>query len=308
MNRIEIKLKYKKHIWTNYSNGSFNYNSCQVDYAFAELNNNEIAMDIVILTESVNSGICSVFVEIIDFMYLACGTMPIIVYYKENNKDIDLGQISCRFFPAMKHFKNDHLIDIANQTLNGNTLSNIQKIVRNKPFEIFSAFTALTSNAYDEIYFEHKIALLLQCFEGYIYNKDKCYQKSKIKFRDRINEIVKILFEYDKKYNTEILKTLNLSDDEYLDVLKDTRHQFSHYISKNKSLNEAKKYVVNFFLLHYIFRLYILKEINLIPNERNIEEFLKEIHDWLNVLNNESFKNFKSVVYSLNYATRQLKP
>lgn len=307
MNRIDVKLKYKKHIWTKYSNGSFSYNSYQVNYIFTNLSNREICMDITILTDSVNSGICPVFVEIIDFMYLACGTMPIIIYYKDNNKDIALEQISCRFFPAMKYFKNENLIDISNQTLNESTLTNIQNIVRNKPFEIFSAFTALTSSAYEEIYIEHRIALLLHCFEGYIYNKDSYYQKNGITFKDRINEILKVLFDYDKKYNTEILKTLNFSEDGFLQTLTDTRHQFSHYIIKNSPLTEDN-YLVTFFLLHYIFRLYVIKEINLVPNEKNIEEFLKSIYDWLNVLNNSGFKNFKSITYAFNYAMQQLKP
>lgn len=305
MNKIDIKLKYKKHIWTHYRNGSFNYNSCQVDYVFIDLNNKEIGMDITIFTESDNSGICPVFVEIIDFMYLACGTMPIIIYYKVNGKDIDLGQITCRFFPAMKYFKNEHLIDISNQTLNDTTLANVQNIVRNKPFEIFSAFTALTSTAYEEIYFEHRIALLLQCFEGYIYNKDSYYQKKGITFKDRIAEILKVLFDYDKKYNTEILKTLNFSEDGFLQALTDTRHQFSHYIVKNNPLSEDN-YLVTFFLLHYIFRLYVIQEINLVPNEKNVEEFLNSIYDWINVLNDSGFKNFKSTTYGFSYAMRQL--
>ena len=299
MKKIEAKLRYKKHIWINYSNGSFNYNSCQVDYTFTYSNKNkEIEMNIIILTESVYEDICPVFIEIIDFMYLACGTMPIITFYRENNKDIELKKLSCRFFPSMKYFKNEHLIDITNQTLNDKTLLKVQNIIKNKPFDIFCAFTVLTK-VYGEIYIEHSITLLLQCLEGYIYNKDKSYQIKGISFKYRIKEIVSVFFDYDKRYNSEILQTLNYSEDSYLIMLSDTRHQFSHYISKANALNKDKEYVVNLFILHYIFRLYLLKELGLILNEKNVEEFLKSTYDWINVLNNENFKEFKSISYLL---------
>lgn len=299
MTKFSIKLRYKKHIWSNYGNGSFNYNNCQVDYNFFDLNTKEIGMDISILTEASVTDISPVFIEIIDFIYLACGTMPIIDCYKINNNDIDLNQISCRFFPSKKHFTCDQLIDITNQTLNDQTLSNVNNIIRGKPFEIFSAFTALTSIAYEEIYLEHKIALLLHCFDGYIYNKGKCYQVKT--FKDRIKIIVKNLFDYDAKYNAEVLKSLNYySNDEYLQALTDTRNQFSHYIYKKNAFNNGEKYIVNFFLLHYIFRIYLIKEINLIPNEKNIEEFFKSMYDWINTLNNPNFNSFKSVAYTWN--------
>lgn len=298
MKKVEVKLRYKKHIWTNYSNGSFNYKSCQINYIFTNLNK-EIEMNITIFTESVYEDICPVFIEIIDFLYLACGTMPNIIYYKENNEDIELDKLSCRFFPSKKYFKNEHLIDITNQTLNEKTLLNVQNIIKNKPFDIFCAFTVLTSKVYGEIYIEHSITLLLQCFEGYIYNKDKSYQIEGTSFKSRIKEIVSVFFDYDRRYNSEILQTLNYSEDSYLTMLTETRHQFSHYISKTNALNKDKEYVVNFFLLHYIFRIYLLKELGLILNEKNIEEFLKSTYDWINVLNNENFKEFKSISYSL---------
>lgn len=196
------------------------------------------------------------------------------------------------------------MIDINNSTLNETTLENIKNTIRNKPFEVFWAFTALTSKAYEKIYAEHRITLLLQCFEGYIYNKDSKYQLRSVTFKDRITEIIDILFEYEKKYNTDILKTLTLTEDNYINTLADTRHQFSHYINKKNSLEGSNEYIINFVLLHYIFRIYLLREINVIPKEKNIEEFLKSVYDWINSIKDNNFKDYKSVAYSMNLIFR----
>ena len=305
MKKIAIKLRCKKHIWSQYCNGSFNYNASQVMYSFSDLNDKEIEMDITILTEDSTADFAPVFIEIMDFMYLACGSMPIIDCYRVNNNDFALDQITCRFFPSRKPSMGDQLIDITDQTLNDRTLSCVNNIIRGKPFEIFSAFTALTSTAYEEIYLEHKIALLLQCFEGYIYNTGAFSHVQT--FKDRIEIIVKTLFEYDKKYNAEVLNSLGFSENNsYLEALKDTRHQFSHYMSKQNALSGGKKYLVNFFLLHYVFRLYLIKEIGLVPSEKNIEEFFKSMYDWINILNDPNFKNFKSVAYTWRNLIKKL--
>ncbi len=296
MIKVETKLKYKRHSWTNYSKGSFKYSSCQIEYDFKD-NSKYLEMYISILTEEYNEVVCPVFIEIVDFLYLACGTMPIIDFYKENGVNKDITVLSCRFFPSKQFFSNEHLIDINESTLNKQALTNIKNIISNKPFEIFSAFTALTSDSYEKIYAEHKINLLLQCFDGYIYNKDKKYHK--MHFKDRLKEIINVFFEYEKKYNTEILKTQNILEDDYLEKLKNTRHQFSHYIKKQNTLECGQEFVVNFFLLHYTFRIYLLKEINLIPKEKNVEEFFKSIYDWINILNNNDFKDYKSVAYGI---------
>ena len=258
MINIETKLKFRKHIWNNYNNGQFNYCSSRISYSFEE-KKKELEMTILITTEN-KEEFSPVFIEIVDFLYLACGTMPNIIYYKENDEEKDLSILPCRYFPSKQFYSNEHLIDIDDSTLNKTTLENIKNTIRNKPFEIFWAFTALTSKGYEKIYAEHKITLLLQCFEGYIYNKDIKYQS--YSFKDSIKEIISYFFDYDKKYNVEILKTLAITEDEYLNILRDTRHQFSHYISKNKSLSRGQDYLINFILLHYIFRIYLLKEIN----------------------------------------------
>lgn len=299
MIKIEAKLKLKKHIWNNYANGSFDYSSCHICFSFEE-KNKELEMFISILTKESSEEISPVLIEIFDFLYLACGTMPYIVYYKENDVEKDLSRFSCRFFPSKQFFHNEHLIDINNSTLNETTLESIKNTIRNKPFEIFWAFTALTSQDYEKIYAEHKITLLLQCFEGYIFNKDTKYQLRTVSFKERITEIINVLFEYEEKYNTELLKTLTITKDDYLKVLTDTRHHFSHYIGKNNSLSEGKDYIINFVLLHYIFRIYLLREVNVIPKEKNIEEFLKSVYDWINSLKDNNFKEYKSVAYSMN--------
>ncbi|MDD3831635.1 MAG: hypothetical protein PHW00_03140 [Clostridia bacterium] len=295
---IETKLKIKKHIWNNYDNGQFDYSSCRVCYSFKK-KNEELEMCISILSKEYNEEICPIFTEIVDFLYLACGTMPYIIYYKENNVEKDLSNLACRYFPSKRFFTNNHLIDINNSTLNENTLINIKNIIRNKPFEIFWAFTSLTSQSYAEIYEEHKITLLLQCFDGYIYNKDIKYQQSAVTFKDRLSIIVNILFEYEKKYNTEILKTLNINENIYLEKLTNTRHQFSHYIIKNNTLNSGEDYIFNFVVLHFIFRIYILREIRLIPKEDNIKEFLNSEYDRINSSKNSGFKDYKSVAYRM---------
>ena len=90
-------------------------------------------------------------------------------------------------------------------------------------------------------------------------------------------------------------------------ILTDTRHQFSHYISQNNSLTDGKDYIINFVLLNYIFRIYLIKEIGLIPKEKNIEEFLKSIYDWINTLKDDNFKDYKSVAYSMNLIYKHFK-
>ena len=228
--------------------------------------------------------------------------MPKIISYKENKFEKDLSNILSRYIPSNQFFKNEHLIDISKSTLNEKTLTNLKSIVRKKPFEIFWAFTALTSTAYEHVYAEHKITLLLQCFEGYIHNTIPSIKG----FKNRISQIVNVLFDYDKQYNTEILSTLSVSEEHYLEILKDTRHQFSHYISHQNSLSQGQDYIINFVLLHYIFRIYLLKEIGIQPNEKNIEQFLKSTYDWINVLKNPNFNNYKSVAYKMNSMFKQL--
>ena len=298
---IEAKIVFKKHIWTNYSNYKFVYESCIIDYMFI-CDDKDLNMLISINSTLSRENVWSVFVELLDFLYLAFGTMPRIVYYKENGTAKNLSNILSRFLPSDQHFKSEHIIDVSEFTLNEKTLSDLKNIIRNKPFEIFWAFTALTSTAYEHIYSEHKITLLLQCFEGYIYNT----ASPGIDFKSRISQIVNVLFDYDKQYNSEILSTLSVSEEEYLNILKDTRHQFSHYISKRNSLSQGQEYIINFILLHYTFRIYLLTEIGIQPNEKNIEEFFKSIYDWINVLKNPNFNNFKSVAYSMNFVLKQL--
>lgn len=299
MIKIEAKLKYKKHPWTSYSGNIFTYSSCDIDYKFNS-NDNDLEMDIDISTALGSEEVWGVFVEILDFLYLAFGTMPIIVYYKENDTEKDLSNIVMRYFPSDQFFKNEHLINISSCTLNEYTLTNVKNVIRNKPFEIFRAFTALTSKAYENIYAEHKITLLLHCFEGYVYNKESSFQAKNVKFKDRISQISDVFSDYDKMYNTEILKTLSVTKDEYSQILSDTRHQFSHYISKQNPLSTGEDYLVHFILLCYIFRIFLLKEINIQPIEKNVEHCLKLIHDWINTLKNPNFKNFKTAEYSIN--------
>ena len=301
MTNIEAKLKYQKHIWLKYIDGSFFYSSCAINYKFQTLKS-DLMLNINISSELSCDDVWLVFAEILDFFYLSFGTMPKIVYYKENECVKDLSNILSRYFPSDQFFKNEHLIDIANSTFNEQTLADLKSIVRNKPFEIFWAFTALTSTAYEHIYAEHKITLLLQCFEGYIFNTNSAEKD----FKSRIKKIIDTFFCYDKKYNTEILSTLSVSEEEYINVLKDTRHQFSHYISHQNSLSQGQDYIINFVLLHYTFRVYLLKEIGIQPNEKNIEEFLKSIYDWINVLKNPNFNNYKSVAYGMSFIFKQL--
>ena len=294
MINIETKLKFEKHIWNSYSDGQFEYCASHISYSF-EQNGKELEMTIEISTER-HEEISTIFIEIVDFLYLACGTMPVIVYYKENDVCKDISKLPCRYFPSEQFYRSHHLIDINESTLNKTTLENIKDTIRSKPFEIFWAFTALTSKGYENIYSEHKITLLLHCFEGYIANESNKSHLST--FRARIKEIVNILFEYEKKYNIGVLKTLTVSKGNYLGILTDTRHQYSHYISHKNSLREGKDYLINFVLLHYIFRIYLLKEINIVPKEDNIKEFLYSVYDWINSLKDNNFKNYKSVTYS----------
>ena len=302
MTNIEAKLKYKKHDWLKYSDSSFFYSSCTIDYKF-QINNSELILDINISSELSSDEVWAVFSEILDFFYLSFGTMPKIISYKENTFVKDLSNILSRYIPSDQFFKSEHLIEISNSTLNEKTLTNFKSIVRNKPFAIFWAFTALTSTAYEHVYAEHKITLLLQCFEGYIYNTIPSIKG----FKSRISQIVNVLFDYDKQYNTEILRTLSVSEEDYLEILKDTRHQFSHYISHQNSLSQGEDYIINFVLLHYIFRIYLLKEIGIQPNEKNIEQFLKSIYDWINVLKNPNFNDYKSVAYNMNSIVQAIK-
>lgn len=291
---IEAKLKLKKHSWNHYENGNFDYSSSHVDYSFVETSDG-LNMLVSILSKEYSEVICPIFIDILDFLYLASGKMPEIIYYKENG--FEKNDFSCRFFTSKQFCFDNDLIDITISTLNENNLDNIKNIIKNKPFNIFSAFTSLTSKAYENIYAEHKITMLLHCFEGYIYNKNSKYKNKR--FKDRVKEIVNILFEYENKYNTEILRTFNITEDRYLTQLTNTRHQFSHYISQQDTLVGGKEYIQNFVILHYIFRIYLLREINLMPKEKNIEEFLKSLYDWINVSNNDKFKDFKSVAYSI---------
>ena len=60
----------------------------------------------------------------------------------------------------------------------------------------------------------------------------------------------------------------------------------------------GKAYLINFVLLHYIFRIYLLKEINIEP-KKNVEKFLKSVYDWVNSLKNDNFQDYKSVSYSM---------
>ena len=98
MINIETKLKFRKHIWNNYNDGQFDYCSSHISYSFEEMKK-ELEMTVLITTNK-HEGICPVFIEIVDFLYLACGTMPNIIYYKENNVEKDLSILPCRYFPS----------------------------------------------------------------------------------------------------------------------------------------------------------------------------------------------------------------
>ena len=56
-----------------------------------------------------------------------------------------------------------------------------------------------------------------------------------------------------KETSEEFKVRFHFNDDDYLKVLTDTRHQFSHYISKNNSLSEGKDYIINFVLFAFYY-------------------------------------------------------
>lgn len=264
--------------------------------------------EIIVTTKSKKSveKIESILLDIFSMFFIYQGFYPTI-------KSIKCNGIACNRDLVGKYFTSKQFKRISHSVIeiNENTLCDaVYKKYKELCGTYIYSFEYLCSECYEGITCNHKIMLLLHCLEGYIINskyeqlREKAVPKGiEGKFGKRISFVLKVLFYYDKKFKAELLKLLKVSKKKMIDILSDTRNENSHNLStvsplsKNLALKDGGYMIYYFYILYYIYRVFIVKELDLDVDEDKVKCYLYEIHDWLddNLYNGKY--DYKSSLY-----------
>ena len=90
-------------------------------------------------------------------------------------------------------------------------------------------------------------------------------------------------FEYEKKFNCEILSALGTDELGFLNTVTDTRNWNSHFSEREKPsrLKQGSMMVVYLEIVTFMIRIYLVKAIGGSVNEDAIKEFYFTVHDWI---------------------------
>ena len=148
--------------------------------------------------------------------------------------------------------------------------------------------------------------ILSQLCEGYIENSK--YEKivKTHDFKGRIEIFIDLFRKSDIKNNSKIFEILNIYPKKIKEQIKNTRHMYSHYTKKKKTVN-GNNYIYYYYILELSFRLLVLKDIN-IKDESEINENLYSLHDWIieNRGSNIKMDDYKSITYKMLKALNKL--
>ena len=220
--------------------------------------------------------------------------------YKENNKIVNISKYNdIEAYKTNNEFIKNYKITNIKNLLNRKSIKEFNKI-EHKYKMIFYAFYYLHSDKYNSVLCDHKFMILSQLCEGYIENSKHEKNIKTTDFKGRIGIYIDFFRKIDKKNNAEIFKVLNTYPEKVKEQIKNTRHMYSHYTKKNKTI-KGENFIYLYYILELTFRILILEDID-IKHGEDIKENLYSIHDWIMERKKEDIKigEYKSTIYRIS--------
>lgn len=302
MNTIQLKME---HLF--FQRNKVADFQVQIENATVTMESNYNLLVIVLKGKSIEK-LNELMLDMLSVLFLYLGGYPKIVEIRENNKIIDISNILNKFYTQDYFIKNNLAIcKIDDTTINAAVLAKFKTI---NQLPIYS-LQYLVSENYKSITSTHKITLLLHIIDGIVPDstpgleaeiKRKYHVNGNIgKYLPKVYYLCKYyFFNYESKFNCEILKILNETEYSFLRKITDTRNANSHFLNSNKKIHrmEDGDEVLRYFqILYYSIRLCLIDKLKVQTEENWIVEYLYCIYDWISTLQNSSFVSFKSETY-----------
>lgn len=268
--------------------------------------------DVITMTlqGNVSVGIVEkLWADIYSIIFIYLGAYPKMISMLENNEIRDYSLMVDKYNSWDYMAKPYMCMCQINETTINQKIVNKYRNLNNLP--IYS-MEYLISESYKNVILNHRITLLLHVIDGLISDKEKEDARSDYIniYRPRYDigtykPAVYYLcnnyfFKYEEEFSCKIMSLLKKDQHDFIDVLTDTRHFYSHWLKaskKKKRLIEGKEMLEYFEIIYFSLRLHLLSRLGVVVEEERIKEYLYIIHDW--ILETDYKKKFpvKSIHY-----------
>lgn len=212
-----------------------------------------------------NTGLAklkNIFFWIWEMLYFFDGFFPVLINICFDGKEDEFfPKRMARQWCTTKNFSlirsNNRLCFISQETLNCTTLKNYAALKAVLKYPLSSIFAV---QSYDNIYGEHRFVLASHAAEGIIEEKYDSQLTNHV-FKSRMEFLFKPLLNANKKHKTKLFSSIGLTEKAYFELLKDTRHFYSHLAKERKRFTDGKEFASDYWILSLAIRLFILQEI-----------------------------------------------
>lgn len=207
-----------------------------------------------------------IFFWIWEMLYFFNGFFPCLLNIAfDGNEDKDYPRKIVRLRSTTEKLSlirsNNRLCFISPENLNCSTLKNYALLKEALKYPLNSLFAV---QSYDDIYGEHRFVLASHAAEGIVEGKYENQLENhggKNGFKDRIEFLFKPLLNANKKHKTKLFSSIGVTEKSYFELLRDTRHFYSHLAKERKRFTDGKEFASDYWILSLAIRLFILQEI-----------------------------------------------
>lgn len=204
----------------------------------------------------------NIFFWIWEMLYFFDGFFPVLLNISfDGEEDKFFPKRMARQWCTTKSFSlirsNNRLCFISQETLNCTTLKNYAALKAVLKYPLSSIFAV---QSYDNIYGEHRFVLASHAAEGIIEEKYDSQLTNHV-FKSRMEFLFKPLLNANKKHKTKLFSSIGLTEKSYFELLRDTRHFYSHLAKERKRFTDGKEFASDYWILSLAIRLFILQEI-----------------------------------------------
>lgn len=204
----------------------------------------------------------NIFFWIWEMLYFFDGFFPVLLNISfDGEEDKFFPKRMARQWCTTKSFSlirsNNRLCFISQETLNCTTLRNYAALKAVLKYPLSSIFAV---QSYDNIYGEHRFVLASHAAEGIIEEKYDSQLTNHV-FKNRMEFLFKPLLNANKKHKTKLFSSIGLTEKSYFELLRDTRHFYSHLAKERKRFADGKEFASDYWILSLAIRLFILQEI-----------------------------------------------
>lgn len=309
---VNIELR-TNHLIETFDSYKFNYSYYIIEFNYF-CDKNMWGIDVEIRSEKEYKDIVKFFLILDELLFLNYSCFFTISRYFEDGISTDFTKyINLDYLiPSNQNTINNSIAKIS-ETINSNSIKEHKKLKDRFHYGLTSLFY-LKCYRYENLLYEHKFCMLSQICEGYIESGPLEAMVNngvshRIGFKDRINYYIQELDYLNKKYNVSIYKTMKIKRKTLLNQITTSRHALSHYVKildkkgKNQSKLNVYNFIFTYFILEYLLRIIMLKELGVKPDSVKIKEGLYILHDYIYSVVNENdldVSNYKSNLYKLN--------